>query len=311
MVAGGTGLEFEHDQLDVRGAVLDLLASKHIGAAFQPIWDLAARRVFGVEGLARPGGGHRLRGPRDAFRGAARLGLVAELDALCRQAVFAAAGELPHDVLLFVNLSPEVVGVRSFGRRLLREVENAGLTPDRVVIEVVEAAFAPMEPVEAPVRELRDLGFRLALDRAGSTRCPTVVFAVAPEFIKVDPDVVASAGRGEQRRAAWDAIKAYTAQGDRVVIAQKVETPAMLRAVMGDRAELPCAQGYLLGRPSLEPPWRSTTSARWPLRRISMGPELEAAALPSQCWCRFDGGHQAEPGITTSGRQDAVHAAGR
>ena len=299
MVAPGAGLESDHDQLDVRGAVLDLLASKRIGAAFQPIWNLAARRVFGVEGLARPGAGHGSLGPRDAFRGAARLGLVAELDALCRQAVFAAAGELPRDVLLFVNLSPEVIGVRSFGRRLLREVENAGLTPDRVVIEVVEAAFAPMDPVEAPVRELRHLGFRLALDRAGSTRCPAVVFAVAPEFIKVDPEVVAGAGRSERQRAVWDAICAYAAQGDRIVIAQDVETPLMLRAVMSDRAALPCAQGYLLGRPSLEPPWRSTTSTRWPRRRITMGPELTATAVPSRCWCQFNGGHQVEPGTAT------------
>lgn len=311
MVAPGTGLKSEHDQRDARGAVLDLLASKRIGAAFQPIWNLSTRRVFGVEGLARPGGGHGLRGPRDAFKGAARLGMVNELDALCRQAVLAAAGDLPHDVLLFLNLSPEVVGVRPFGHRLLREVKNAGLTPDRVVIEVAEAAFEPIDPVEAPVRELRDLGFRLALDRAGSTRCPGVVFAVAPEFIKVDPDVVARAGRGERERAVWDAIRAYAALGDRVVIAQDVETPLMLRAVMGDRAVLPCAQGYLLGRPSLEAPWHSTTSAQWPRRQIAMGPDLEETALPSRCWCQFDGGHQVEPGIATSGRHDTVHAAGR
>ena len=55
-----------------------------------------------------------------------------------------------------------------------------------------------------------------------------------------------------------------------------------LRAVMGDRAALLCAQGYLLGRPSLEPPWRSTTSTRWPLRRIMMGPEPEATAVPAR-----------------------------
>ncbi|WP_407344245.1 hypothetical protein [Pengzhenrongella phosphoraccumulans] len=84
-----------------------------------------------------------------------------------------------------------------------------------------------------------------------------------------------------------------------------------LRAVMGDRAALPCAQGYLLGRPSLEPPWRSTTSTRWPLRRIMMGPEPEATAVPSRCWCQFDGRHKAEPGIATSDRHDTLDTAGR
>ena len=252
-------------------AVRRLLTGRQMGAAFQPIWNLDTHRVIGYEGLARPSVEYGLAGPRDAFSGAARLGRVGELDALCRASVLAGAGDLPADVLLFLNVAPEVFdGDATAGRQIAQEVQAAGLPAGHVVIEFSATARDLLDLVQ--VRELRDLGFHLALDDVDDAR---LLGDLRPDYVKVDRDVVCSAREGGSGRAVLAAVVAYAARSGAVVIARGIETEELLghlvRAArtVSKRARFVGGQGYLLGRPD-PGPWRNPTATTWPLRTLSL-----------------------------------------
>lgn len=252
-------------------AVRQLLTTRRMGAAFQPIWNLETHSIIGFEGLARPATEYRLAGPEDAFSGAARLGRVDELDALCREAVLSRVGGFPADALLFLNVAPEVFdhggGV---GERLRREVEAVGLVPARVVIELTEHASERMDLVIGQLQGLRDLGFQLALDDVGAGDTGLGLLGrVQPAYVKVDRSVVASAADGGSGRAVLAAIIAYATESDAIVIAEGIETPNMLnvvrRAGTGSApVQIVGGQGYLLGRPDVAP-WPAGTRTEWPL----------------------------------------------
>jgi len=263
-------------------AVRRLLTGGQMGAAFQPIWNLDTHRVLGYEGLARPAVESGL-GPQDAFAGAARLGCVEDLDELCRQSVLARAGDLPGGVLLFLNVAPEVFDHDgATGRQLSREVEDAGLHPARVVIELTEHAGEHLDL--APVQELRDRGFRLALDDVGAGEGGLGLLGrVRPDYVKIDRGVIRTAREGGAGRAVLAAIVAYAAESGAVVIAEGIETQESLDRIVaaarpaGGRTHFVGGQGYLLGRPA-DAPWRDPAAMAWPLASRVVGrPGQESA----------------------------------
>ena len=277
-------------------AVRDLLASRRMGAAFQPIWNLSTRRVFGYAALARPADEFGLDGPRAAFAGAARLGRVTELDALCREAVLARVGDLPPGVLLFWNIAHEVLAQDDgASRRIQQEVEAAGLLPEQVVI-VLTAHAGELLDLDR-VDELRELGFEIALDDVGSGDSGLgILGAVQPGYVKVDRDVLTSARDDGSGRAVLAAIVAYAAESGAVVIAEGIDTEEILQLVgaagtANKWAQFVGGQGYLLGRPEAQIPAADTARNAWPIPQLVMWrPELVPAALESACWCNFDGG---------------------
>jgi len=253
-------------------AVRNLLTERRMGAAFQPIWNLDTHKVLGYEGLARPADDYGFTGPADAFAGAARLGRIDELDALCRDTILARVGDLPDDVLLFLNVSPEVLNHGGeICQRLRREVAAAGLEPGRVVIELTERASERMDLVIAQIDELRDLGFLLALDDVGAGDTGLGLLAkVRPHYVKIDRTIVVTAEHIGPGRAVLAAILAYAAESGAIVIAEGIETEKMLTMVRTSdtskrRAHIVGGQGFLLGRPDSEPPWRHTPDVAWPL----------------------------------------------
>jgi len=254
-------------------AVRRLLTGRRMGAAFQPIWNLTTHRVLGFEALARPADEYGLAGPHDAFEGAARLGSIDELDALCRESVLAQVGDLPDDVLLFLNIAPEVFAHDGeTSRRIRREIESAGLAPNRVVIELPENLHERIALVDGPVQDLRDHGFLLALDGFGSGESALgLLTRLRPDFVKIDRKVVSSARNGGPGRAVLAAIVAYAGESGAVVIAEGIETRDILhhlesaaKTISGE-PRFVGGQGFLLGRPDVAPLWRHAPAMAWPL----------------------------------------------
>ena len=257
-------------------AVRHLLAGRRMLAAFQPIWNLTTHQVLGFEALARPADEYGLTGPHDAFEGAARLQSIDDLDALCRESALAQVGDLPDGVLLLLNVAPEIFEHDAkAGRRIRREVMAAGLRPERVVIELPESVHDRINEIDGPVHVLRDLGFRLALDDFGSgTSALGLLSTVRPDFVKIDREVVCHARTGGPGHAVLAAIVACGSASGAMVIAEGIETKEILHHLLhvagatGTTTGAPGViggQGFLLGRPAVDPPWRIEPMLRWPL----------------------------------------------
>ena len=230
-----------------------LIAAGTIGVAFQPIWSIDERTVIGYEALARPGGSDPIN-PQDAFDIAERIGKAHELDRVCRNAVLAKASALPADELLFLNISPQSLDHNELrGTALVRAVEAAGLTPQRVVLEITERSVARLDVVVREATRLRALGFRLALDDAGSGNAGLEMLSkLVVDYVKIDREVIVRALAGTGGRGVLAGIIAIAHEMRAQIVAEGIEDSAMLELVRRATSLSPmdCAvQGYYLGRP--------------------------------------------------------------
>ncbi len=240
-------------------ALRRLLVDGQVGVAFQPIWDVNRGEILAFEALTRPAAHYGFSGPQEAFDIAEKIGRSHDLDALCRDAILRRALELPHDALLFLNVSPQTLDLDLLaGTALVDAVVAAGLTPGRVVIELTERSMARLDVVVREATRLRGLGFRLALDDTGAGNAGLEMLSQLPvDYVKIDRAVLVNALGDKTARAVLAGIIAIARETDTYVIAEGIENAAMLalaRRVGVQDGDAPTgvqgAQGYLLGRPS-------------------------------------------------------------
>ena len=149
------------------GTLPQLLRRGGVHSLYQPIVDLDSGIPVAYEALARGPRHSPLESPRELFRAAHELGLVAELDRACRSAAIegalAAGLQPPH--ALFVNVEPGAV----LGDDAPLSHEDDLLAGRlRVIVEFTERALTdrPAE-VLAAVAWLRERGCGIALDDVG------------------------------------------------------------------------------------------------------------------------------------------------
>ncbi len=176
-------------------AVRRLIDERRLTTVFQPIWNIEAEALIGLEALTRPDPSYGLSGPAEAFDIAEQLGRVHPLDVICIESALRNTPELDPDVLLFVNLAPLTLDLDAEGGDWLHEaVERAGLSPDKVVIEVTERFGGRSAPVIKSLQRLRQRGFRLAVDDVGTGNAGLEMLSkLKPEFVKLDRSIVAAA----------------------------------------------------------------------------------------------------------------------
>jgi diguanylate cyclase (GGDEF)-like protein len=231
-------------------AVRRLLSERKLTVAFQPIWDLAHGTILAFEALVRPAAEYGLAGPQEAFDISEKIGHAHELDSICVRAVLARAKDLPPDVLLFINLSPQTLDHDLLAESVLQEtILSAGLTLNRVVLELTERSMARLSVVVPKARHLRDLGFRLALDDTGAGNAGLEMLSQLPvDFVKIDRTVVANALVDKTAHSVLVGIIAIAREVGSYVIAEGIENAEMLDLVQ--QVGVQGMQGYLLGSPS-------------------------------------------------------------
>jgi EAL domain-containing protein (putative c-di-GMP-specific phosphodiesterase class I) len=239
------------------------LAMEHDEPAivFQPIYDLTSRRISGVESLSRflmlPA-----RTPDVWFNEAAAVGLGPQLESLAVRKARAAVQELPRDVYVAINGSPDLV----LSGALARELQDADLA--RVVLEITEhASVSKYDELLAELAPLRAMGLRIAIDDTGAGYSSMRhILSIEPDLLKLDMSLVRGIDRDRKRRALASALIAFARETRIEVVAEGVETAAELDTLqtLGVRK----VQGYHLARPM-------------PLSEIPRAMSLPSAAPPA------------------------------
>jgi diguanylate cyclase (GGDEF)-like protein/PAS domain S-box-containing protein len=156
----------------------------------------------------------------------------------------------PSDIRIAVNVSAEQLLDSSFVSTVLSALSQAGLSPQRLELEVTESLFmSEGTQAVAVLEKILALGVRLALDDFG-TGYSSLGYLSKTKFstIKVDRSFVQGAAKKLPESIAI--IRAVVALADSlgmVTTAEGVETEAELHMIN----ELGCRkiQGYLFGRP--------------------------------------------------------------
>jgi len=245
-----------------REAVVRLIEEGRVDTLFQPIWNLDAETLLGVEALARPDPSYALSGPAEAFDIAEQIGRVHQLDVLCVENALALAPELHPGVLLFLNLSPLTLDLDAEADAWLAPaVERAGLTPQAVVVEVTERFGGRTERVIKRLKRLREQGFKIAVDDVGTGNSGLEMLSkIHAEFVKLDRSIITAAATESSARAVLMAMATFARQTGAFVIAEGIEDEDILEFLRAINEEHELAsdtiiqggQGFGLGRPSHE-----------------------------------------------------------
>ena len=244
-------------------AVIKLLRDGAVRVHYQPIVATGTRQPVAFEALARPQLTHDLGGPVEAFATAERLGMVTELDALCRASILEDGPGLhmPPDTRLHINLDPLSLGHRSLNAGAIMRLARASeLRPNRIVLEIHEDPRVAPADFERELRKLRELGFRLALDDVGGDSAGLVSLRLGLfDVIKLSRSVIAGIGEDRHTDGVLDAVCGFAARTGVTVVAEGVETAEQLYRLRTYRhpglepPAITAVQGYHIGGPAPQP----------------------------------------------------------
>lgn len=230
------------------------LENGEFALAYQPIVELASRRVIGYEALIR--WNHPVRGlvsPADFIPLAEETGLIVEigrwvLAQACRQ-----AARWPEPIHVAVNVSPVQFRSALFPAHVTQALAASGLPAQRLEVELTETAMVgDGAQLAHMLRSLRTLGVKVAMDDFGTGYSSLAHLCDLPlDRIKIDRSFVASAQSDRNSAAILRAITQLGRDMGIQTLAEGVETEDQFRIL----AALGCdaAQGYLLGRPGPAP----------------------------------------------------------
>jgi EAL domain-containing protein (putative c-di-GMP-specific phosphodiesterase class I)/GGDEF domain-containing protein len=227
---------------DLRSSLRD----RGVYVDYHPIVLAETQEIFGYEALAR-GVLRSLRSPEVMFDVAAEADLLWELSRLCRaRAIEGIETHLQPGELLFINVDPHDFSDPAFNER---EVKY----PDRVVIEITErTAIKDYPKFRERLRAFREIGFRFAVDDAGSGYAGLGSIAnLEPDFIKLDISLINGIDTNFIKQNLVETMVKFSNDHGAKVIAEGVERAEEFKAVRDLGVHL--VQGFFLHRPSTLP----------------------------------------------------------
>ncbi|MDW8426398.1 MAG: EAL domain-containing protein [Meiothermus sp.] len=252
----GTGLMFYSPELDRYSRerlklIQDLreaLAAGQIGLEYQPILDTHHRRWIKVEALAR--WNHPSRGPiapATFIPLAEETGLIRDLDHLVLNKACCEASPLGWSVA--VNISPRTLYDSSFAEVVAAALEQSGLEPEKLHLEITETALIQNLPRAVQhLSALRKLGVRIALDDFGVGHTSMSYLKDLPiDLLKIDRSFISGIGRDTREEAILRTILLLGEGLGLRTVAEGVETPEQIAWLRARGCHL--LQGFGIARP--------------------------------------------------------------
>ena len=222
---------------------------------YQPVLDLATRIPVGVEALVR--WRHPTRGlvpPADFIAIAEESGLI---DAVGSRVMRTACQQFVHwqrelgalaPRQLAVNLSRAQVKRGDLAPELRSLLQETGMRPAQLQLEITESLAAQDEQVQNTLRELKSLGVQLALDDFGTGYSSLACLHQMPvDTVKIDRSFVCHAETVEYHRVLIEAtIRVARALG-MTTVAEGIETEGQAALML--QLECDRGQGFLYARP--------------------------------------------------------------
>ncbi|MGL5095266.1 MAG: EAL domain-containing protein [Planctomycetia bacterium] len=274
------------DSSEIRGMV-DLLAIVNEQRAypfFQKIIDLKTEESVGYEALGRaptidgvqsPGALFWLAGLNKVEGRLSRTFRDAARDCVQCQHCWPneSGAQLPY---IFVNLHPAELGEKKFMESLEEFSRSDMQRLCRIVLEMPESWACRVDEMQVIVREIRELGMRVAYDDFGQGQSRiSDLLTVPPDFLKLDRQLIASLATQKVKhnlvKAIVDACRDLRVR----TLGEGVETVDEKKACIDLGIDL--GQGFLFGRPA--PAYEvfgvgtPTLPASCPFIRLEVGPK--------------------------------------
>ncbi len=239
----------ESERLAWVGELHRVLRKSQVSCVFQPIVEIESGKSVGVEAYARGPESSVFRLPRVMFSLGREAGFLGDLDRLCRKTILGALRGSAMEGWLFLNTHADtLVDPEWCSRETLAMIGAAGLSPDRVVLEIPEGQLSgDLETLRQAMERLRRMGYRISLDDVGSGgRSSQIVDALRPDFVKFDLTLVRGLGRDALRTEIVASLVRLAERSGARLIAERVESHEEVEALLACGASI--GQGYYFAR---------------------------------------------------------------
>jgi len=234
---------------NARAALENAIDRENVVVLYQPIHDVASRRMIAAEALMRQ------RRESGEIREAAILTEAAEnaprdemidLDEILLERAFTG---WRSELRLHVNLSPREFQRDDVVTRVRRAIETAGVNPRQITLEITETShIKDLDDAARVLREMKALGVELWLDDFGTGHSTIEqLYRFPVDGLKIPATFIANVDRNRRSRAITKSLIALAHDLALHVIAEGVEREAQLAAL----TDLDCdaVQGFLFSRP--------------------------------------------------------------
>ncbi len=234
-------------QTGLRNAVVENQFEVH----YQPEMSLRTGELVAVEALIR--WAHPSRGLLSAgefIDGIEEGGLAASVGTWVMEQACATLAEWPAGSAprFAINISPRQFSMKGFVHEVAAVMSAAGVRADQIELEVTESALLIDDSVAQVLRDLHELGIRLAVDDFGTGYSSLNHLKFFPaSTVKIDRTFVAGLGKDRTDEAIVSAVLGVAHSLGLSTVGEGVETAAQRDWLDGLGCEL--GQGYLLGRP--------------------------------------------------------------
>ncbi len=231
-----------------------LLAASDLHVNYQPIVHLVDGTVHGFEALSSGPSGGVFESSEVLFAFAEETQSITHLERLCRERALAGFQVAATDRRLFVNSSSYGVAdpeLRSGAFR--RRLAAAGLEAKDVVFELTErVAITEWLPFRRVLDELREMGFRIAIDDVGAGYSSLKSIAeIEPDYLKFDLSLVRDLHASKIKRDMLAALSELARKIGAEVIAEGIEREEEFHTLREMGVTL--GQGFLLCPPLSQP----------------------------------------------------------
>jgi EAL domain-containing protein (putative c-di-GMP-specific phosphodiesterase class I) len=209
----------------------NLMTSVRVFTRFHPIYSVREHCVTGLEALSRGYAGISAEeiSPAELFRRAEENGRLTQLDRHALTTAVASYASLPegsHEApLLFLNISTGMIERGYDDIRLLNEtILKAGVSPDQVVLEIIESRIENIDALSFFVQYHRAKGFLIALDDVGAGHSNLErISLLKPDIIKIDRSLVSGINRGYHKQEVCKALILLSHRIGALTIAEGIE----------------------------------------------------------------------------------------
>ena len=235
---------------DDRMALVAALEGGTIEVLFQPQFAAVGGALIGAEALARWHSAERtVIGGAALFEAAERGGLAGRLSRHVAVVALAAASRWREDLQLSLNVTAADLAEPNFANTIAAAMAAADFPPERLTLEITEQVLvADLDRSAERLRQLADLGVRIALDDFGAGFCNFGYLKRLPlHYLKLDRSMVEGVDENPRDLAVLRGIISMAVALELHVVAEGVEREGQRATIEREGC---CAwQGFLGARP--------------------------------------------------------------